>query len=298
MANDEEPYLVIGARGMLGRDLVAIAKSSGINTIGLTSDDLDIRAPGAAVETLCAHKPRVVINAAAYTNVDGCESNEEEAFRVNAQGTANLAIAAKKCGTFLVHLSTDYVFNGRKGSPYVEADAVSPLGIYGKSKAEGEAQVAAILPGRHCIIRTQWLFGLHGKNFVEAILTAAQSKDVIKVVNDQWGCPTYTRDLARAVLNLCSLRATGIVHVTNSGKTTWYDFAVSILGRAGVEGVRVDPISTDQLGRPAPRPAYSVLDNSRFRQLTGTTLRHWDEALQEYLGLRESAISIQLLAGT
>jgi dTDP-4-dehydrorhamnose reductase len=289
MAHHEEPYLVIGARGMLGKDLVAIAKSSGIHAIGLTRDDLDILEPGAALEILCAHRPRVVINAAAYTNVDGCESNEEEAFRVNAQGTANLALAAKTCGAFLVHLSTDYVFDGRKGRPYVEADAISPLGIYGKSKAEGEAQVAAMLPGSHCIVRTQWLFGLHGKNFVESILTAAQSKDMLEVVNDQWGCPTYTRDLAGAILNLCSIRAAGIVHVTNAGETTWYDFAVSILRRAGVTGVRVDPISTDQLGRPAPRPSYSVLDTSRFRQLTGTSMRHWDEALQEYLSARETA---------
>lgn len=289
MADPLEPCLVIGARGMLGRDLVAILTSAGIKTIALTRDDLDIRDPTAVNETIHAQQPGLVINTAAMTNVDGCESNAEEAFRVNAQGPANLAKAAKECGAFLVHVSTDYVFDGRKGSPYVEADAIRPLGIYGKSKAQGETQVAATLPDRHCIVRTQWLFGPHGKNFVEAILSAARTQDVLKVVDDQWGCPTYTRDLAHGILNLCSIRATGIVHVTNSGETTWHNFAVEILRRAGMEGVRVAAISTSQLDRPAPRPAYSVLDNSRFSHLTGTVLRHWDEALQEYLALRETA---------
>jgi dTDP-4-dehydrorhamnose reductase len=148
--------------------------------------------------------------------------------------------------------------------------------------------VAAALPDRHCIVRTQWLFGLNGKNFVEAIINAAQTQNPLRVVNDQWGSPTYTPDLATGILTLCDLRAAGFVHLTNAGITTWYDFAVRILQRAGIERVAVEPISTTELGRPAPRPAYSVLDNARFIRLTGEGLRNWESALDEYLSLRKT----------
>jgi len=274
---------------MLGRDLAALLRSSGTSTVALTRDELDIRDQEAVSEMVRQHRPALVINSAAMTNVDGCEFNEEEAFLVNAQGPENIARAAKSCGAFLVHVSTDYVFDGTKGSPYVEEDETNPLGVYGKSKAEGEARIADALPDRHCIVRTQWLFGPHGNNFVEAILKAAQLQDELKVVNDQWGCPTYTRDLARAIIDLCSIRPAGIVHATNSGETTWYGFAEALLQRAGLDRVKVVPISTEQLGRPAPRPAYSVLDNSRFRRLMGASLRNWEEALQDYFSVRETS---------
>lgn len=286
MAAGEGLYLIVGARGMLGRDLVDLLRKQGRRTVALARGDLDITDAAAVREAFCAHAPDVAINAAAFTNVDGCESETEAAYRVNALGPSNLAQAAQECGSFLVHVSTDYVFDGSKGAPYTETDALHPLGVYGKSKAEGEAMVASHLPGRHCIVRSQWLFGLHGKNFVEAILQAALTRNPLRVVNDQWGSPTCTIDLAKGILSLCDLRATGIVHVTNAGVTTWYDFAVRILRHAGMEHVEVQPISTSELGRPAPRPAYSVLDNARFRELAAVELRHWESALDEYLSLR------------
>lgn len=287
MSKLREPCAVVGANGMLGSDLVRLMRQSGISTIPLDVDEVDIRRADSALEVLSAIKPGVVINAAAVTDVDGCESNPSAAFSVNAAGAANLAKAARECGAFMIHLSTDYVFDGSKRSPYSEKDPVNPIGIYGNSKAQGEIAVSELLPGNHCIVRTQWLFGLNGKNFVEAILSAAEQRDVLKVVDDQAGSPTYTIDLADAIIKLCAAGAKGIVHVTNSGETTWYHFARQIIERTGMTKVRVEPIKTEELGRPAPRPAYSVLDNSRFVRLTGYALRSWEEALADYLSMRQ-----------
>jgi dTDP-4-dehydrorhamnose reductase len=283
----KEPYAVIGAKGMLGTDLVRLLKQSGISTMPLDVEDIDIRSGDSTLEVLSGIKPSVIINAAAVTDVDGCESNPASAFSVNAEGAANVAKAARGCGAFLIHMSTDYVFDGKKRSPYSESDPVNPLGVYGNSKAQGEVAVSGLLPENHCIVRTQWLFGLNGKNFVEAILSAAKQKDVLKVVNDQTGSPTYTLDLADAIIKLAAARARGTVHVTNSGETTWYHFARRIIEQTGTTHVRVEPISTAELGRPAPRPAYSVLDNTGFVKLTGYALRSWEEALSEYLNERQ-----------
>jgi len=278
-----EPYVVVGAKGMLGTDLVRLMRESGISTVPLDVDEVDIRRPDSTLNVLSRIKPGVIINAAAVTDVDGCESNPSAAFSVNATGAANLAKAARACGAFMIHMSTDYVFDGNKRSPYRESDSVNPLGIYGKSKAQGETAVSELLPGNHCIVRTQWLFGPNGKNFVEAILSAAEQRNVLKVVDDQSGSPTYTIDLAEAIMKLSSARAQGIVHVTNSGVTTWYHFARRIIEQQGLVNVRVEAIKTEELGRPAPRPSYSVLDNARFVELAGAALRTWEEALAEYL---------------
>jgi dTDP-4-dehydrorhamnose reductase len=248
---------------------------------------MDIRIADSVMDAFAKYHPGLVINVAAYTDVDGCESRTEEAFSINAQGPKNLAKASLDAGSFLVHMSTDYVFDGNKGAPYVEEDPINPLGVYGRSKAEGERFVRELLPDRHCIVRTQWLFGLHGKNFVEAILTQAQQKDVLRVVCDQRGSPTYAPDLA---IELCDLRARGTLHVTNSGEATWHEFARKILEVAGLGSVRVEPMTTEELRRPAPRPAYSVMDNSRFIGLTGSGLRSWEEALEAYLDERQRAI--------
>ena len=220
---------------------------------------------------------------AALTDVDGCESVPDKAFSVNAHGPAHLATVCAELGCALVHISTDYVFDGLKRTAYREEDPINPLGVYGKSKAQGEKSVREILPDNHCIVRTEWLYGLNGKNFVATILDLAQKRDVLTVVDDQRGSPTYTLDLAAALLQLSQRGGRGTFHVTNSGETTWYAFARRIVERSGITSVRVEPMSTAQLGRPAPRPQNSVMDNTLFASLTGGFLRHWEEALDDYL---------------
>ncbi|MGO9571590.1 MAG: dTDP-4-dehydrorhamnose reductase [Desulfomonilaceae bacterium] len=289
MVKFKEPYLVAGSKGMLGTDLVRLLQGRGTPTVALDVDEMDIRIADSVMSAFAKYEPGVVINVAAYTDVDGCESRPEEAFSINAQGPKNLAKASQDAGSFLMHLSTDYVFDGTKRAPYVEEDPINPLGVYGRSKAEGESFIRELLPERHCIVRTQWLFGLHGKNFVEAILSQAQQKDVLRVVSDQRGTPTYVPDLAAALIKLCDLASRGTLHVTNSGEATWHEFAGKILELAGLESVRVEPMTTEELGRPAPRPAYSVMDNSRFIGLTGLGLRNWEDALEAYLGERQRA---------
>lgn len=283
-----EPYVVIGSKGMLGTDLVACLHDLGRTVVGLGHGEIDIGKRESVRDTVVRYAAATIINVAAVTDVDGCETRQGEAFGVNAQGPANLAEVISEVGGRLIQLSTDYVFDGRKNTPYVETDKMDPVGVYGKSKAQGEVRVREILPDSHCIVRTQWLYGLHGKNFVEAILGAAKTRDVLRVVNDQRGSPTYTPDLARALVSLCDHGVTGTVHITNSGNATWHEFATAIIELVGAANVRVEPITTEELGRPAPRPAYSVLDNSRFERLVGTPLRHWREALEDYL--RERAL--------
>ncbi len=279
-------YIVIGSAGMLGTDLMEILQESGLTAVGLDVGEVDIRSEDSIRKALARFDPGVIINLAAMTDVDGCETRQEEAFSVNAKGPENLARAAARRGDFFVQLSTDYVFDGLSRVPYKEDDPMNPLGMYGKSKAQGELLIRELLPDNHCIVRTSWLYGTHGKNFVEAIIDAAQKRPVLNVVNDQRGRPTYTMDLARAVLGLAEMRTRGTFHVTNSGEATWYDFAVRIVERTGFSHVRVEPTTTEQLSRPAPRPGYSVLDNSRFVELTGKPLRSWEQALDDYLATR------------
>ncbi len=290
----QSPWIVIGAKGMLGRDLMLHLKQARIEAVGLDLEEVNIRDPNHVMDALRTFRDNLVINVAAFTDVDGCESQQETAFAVNARGPENVARACKQTGAFLVHISTDYVFDGRKGTPYLEDDAMNPLGVYAKSKAEGERLVRAILPDRHCIVRTQWLFGVHGKNFVEAILGMAKQKDVLTVVDDQHGCPTSTLDLSKALIQLGKLEVQGTYHVTNSGATTWYGFAKKIVELAGITTVRVEPITTAQLARPAPRPAYSVLDNAKFVRLVGKRLPKWEDALAEYMRHREEMLPTKI----
>ena len=280
------PYLVIGARGMLGTDLMKVLERAGIDAVGLDNEDVDIVQQDSVERALAMYEPRLIINVAAFTDVDGCESRTELAFAVNAIGPENLARAAGRVGALLLHISSDYVFDGKKTCPYVEDDPMSPVGVYARSKAEGEIRIRRLLPENHCIVRTQWLFGMNGRNFVEAILAAAQTRGMLSVVNDQHGSPTYTRDLAGALIGLCRIGYRGTIHVTNSGHTTWYDFAVRIVRSLGLSSVRVEPLRSSDLGRPAPRPLYSVLDTSRYVAVAGAPLRTWEEALDEYLELR------------
>jgi len=279
--------LVIGAKGMLGTDLVQLIAGSGTPTVAMDVEEVDITCEASVRRALDSCRPEVIINCAALTDVDGCETQANKAFEVNARGPANLARGALETGALLVHISTDYVFDGLGSRPYREDDPVSPLSVYGKSKAEGERLIREILPETHLIVRTQWLFGHNGKNFVKAIVEAARKRDVLSVVNDQHGCPTHTVDLAAALFDLCKLRGRGTFHVTNAGRATWYDFAVAILDLAGIDRVRVEPITTEELGRPAPRPKFAVLDNSKYTSLTGKPLQSWRQALKDYLGTAE-----------
>jgi len=204
-------------------------------------------------------RPDIVIHLAAYTDVDGCESNEEKAFVVNAEGTKHVALAASRCLAKMVYLSTDYVFDGNKKEPYLENDVPHPLNVYGRSKWEGEQHVQELVKNS-LIVRTQWLYGRYGKNFVTSILRQATEKRVLSIVNDQMGSPTYSADLGKAIFTLIQFDVRGIFHVANSDLCTWYTFGQAILKLSGMNKVKVIPISSKDLGRPAARPAYSVLN--------------------------------------
>jgi dTDP-4-dehydrorhamnose reductase len=276
--------LVIGSKGMLGRDLVEILRSSfGTDeVIGWDLDEIDIREEKTTISRIASLFPGIVINVAAYTDVDGCELHREKAFAINAEGMRHVALGAAISGARVVYLSTDYVFDGKKDGPYLEGDPPNPLNVYGRSKWKGEQYVQG-LAKEALIIRTQWLYGKYGKNFVASILRQAREKAVLQVVNDQVGLPTYTVDLSKAITRLIERNAQGIFHVTNSSPCTWYDYAQTILKLSAIEKVTVIPISSKELNRPAIRPSYSVLDNHKFEREIGMSLRPWFEALKDYL---------------
>ena len=273
--------LVLGAKGMLGHDLMDILPR-GFDASGVDIDELDITDAESTARCIGNRRPFAVINAAARTDVDGCEGDSQGAFAVNAVGAENVALACLETGARLLQLSTDYVFDGMKGKPYGEDDAPNPRSVYGKSKLAGEEAVKTILRD-FLIIRTSWLFGRNGKNFVDTILRASRNRGKLEVVGDQYGSPTYTRDLARAISRLLSTEYMGIINVTNSGSCSWCDYARAILDLAGVKGVEVEETKSDRLSRPAPRPPFSVLDGSLYVKIAGSPLRYWREAVREYL---------------
>jgi dTDP-4-dehydrorhamnose reductase len=276
--------LVIGAKGMLGRDLMGVLLSSLPNdeVIGWDIEEIDIQKEEDTVFKIEKLRPDIMVHIAAYTDVDGCELNEEKAFAVNAEGTKHVALTASRCQAKMIYLSTDYVFDGNKREPYLESDSPHPLNVYGRSKWKGEQYVQELVKDP-LIVRTQWLFGRYGKNFVTSILRQAGEKKVLSIVNDQIGSPTYTVDLAKAISALIQFDASGIFHVANSDLCTWYTFGQAILKLSGMDKVRAIPISSKELGRPAIRPSYSVLNCQKLKKKTGLTLRPWSEALKEYL---------------
>jgi dTDP-4-dehydrorhamnose reductase len=279
--------LVIGAKGMLGRDLVNTLRFSfrpdqDWEILGWDIDEIDIQEENTTVTKIESIQPQIVINIAAYTDVDGCESNEEKAFAVNAEGMKHVALGALRCSAKVVYLSTDYVFDGEKKEPYEEEDPPHPLNVYGRSKLKGEQYVQELMEDS-LIIRSQWLYGRHGKNFVSSILREAREKRVVSIVDDQTGLPTYTVDLATAISALIQRRARGIFHVANSDPCTWFTFGQAILKLSGMMEVKVIPISTKELGRPAARPLYSVLSTQKLRREISMTLRPWSQALREYV---------------
>jgi dTDP-4-dehydrorhamnose reductase len=270
--------MILGATGLLGKAL--IREGSGDEVTGLSSRDVDIRNAQQVREVLEKARPEWIVLAAAYTDVDGCESHQDLAFAVNRDGPVNVAKAAKQIGAKLIFLSSDYVFDGKNTVPYEIDDTRNPQSIYGRSKAEAELGLLEVLP-ECCIARTSWLFGRGGKCFPETILKLAATRPALDVVNDQRGCPTYTVDLARAIAELCRGGASGIVHVTNAGDCTWFDFAREIVKSAGL-ATDVLPVSSQQMARPAPRPAYSVLSPASLQRYE-IVMPAWRDALQRYL---------------
>src|SRR5579863_1900856 len=274
---------LFGATGLLGKALVR--EWTGDIVTGLGSKDTDVRDANGVERIVRETRPDWIVLAAAYTDVDGCESNQEPAFAVNCDGAVNVATAANNAGARLIFLSSDYVFDGKKATPYEVGDTRNPQSVYGRTKAEAEIRLLELMPDC-CIVRTSWLFGTGGKCFPDTILRLAESRPALDVVNDQRGCPTHAADLARAIIQLCRKGANGIVHVTNGGNCSWFEFAREIVNASSL-AAEVRPVSTQQMARPAPRPAYSVLSPAsltRWRIL----LPAWQDALHRYLEERTS----------
>ncbi|MEA2373798.1 MAG: dTDP-4-dehydrorhamnose reductase [Thermoleophilaceae bacterium] len=273
--------LVTGAGGMLGHDVVRAAEFVNHDVVGFTRSDLDVTDQRALRRIVRREKPEAVVNCAAYTNVDGAEGDEPEAERVNADAAGIVAAAAAEIGARVVQPSTDYVFDGEKGAPYVESDATGPRSAYGRTKLAGEHLTAAANP-RHHVVRTSWLFGASGPNFVETMLRLGRELGEVVVVRDQVGCPTYTGHLADALVRLLDGDAFGLHHIAGGGECSWFEFAVEIFSQAGVE-CRTLSCTTEEFPRPAPRPAYSVLATERDYALY---LPEWREGLASYLAER------------
>jgi dTDP-4-dehydrorhamnose reductase len=271
--------VVTGANGQLGRE-VAVQGKDCHELILVGHDDLDICDGNAVKAFFTKFQPDAVINCAAYTNVDQAETDFDGAFKVNVIGSKNLAAACLEAEAKLVHVSTDYVFDGSGSASYREYDQVSPLGVYGKTKFIGENMVRELL-GRHYIVRTAWLYG-EGNNFVRTMLKLAKTNDTLRVVNDQIGTPTSTVDLTKAIFKLLESNAYGTYHATCQGQCSWYDFAATIFKQAN-QKITVIPVTSEEFPRPAKRPAYSVLDNYMLKMTVGDPMRSWQEALTEYL---------------
>ncbi len=273
--------MVTGANGQLGQELVKQLSNSQHKLYAYTKQELDITNIEQVI-TICSNVlPDIIINAAAYTNVDGAETNRELAFQVNATGQRNLAVAAEKIGAKICYISTDYVFNGQADSPYNEYMNVEPLGVYGQSKYAGEF-LTQTLSTKYFIVRTAWVYGEFGPNFVKTMLKLADEKTEIGVVHDQIGSPTYTVDLAEFLIKLVETEKYGIYHCTNSGTCSWCEFAKEIFSIAN-KHVMVNPLTSEQFPRPAKRPAYSVLGDLALKVNGFTPRRHWKEALYEYI---------------
>jgi dTDP-4-dehydrorhamnose reductase len=277
---------LFGASGLLGQDLVQ--ELSGEQLTALSVEDADLRDHARVRDVVRDSRPEWILLLAAYTDVDGCESNRDLAFAVNCEGSVNVAEAAREAGSRLMFVSTDYVFDGSKTSPYQTSDARKPTSVYGESKARAEERLLEILP-EVCIARTSWLFGHGGKCFPATILKLASTRPEISVVNDQRGSPTFTRDLASALVQLCRASARGIVHVTNSGNCTWYEFATEIVRASGMP-TTVKPVTTAEFPRPARRPAYSVLSPDSLHAYS-VHMPEWQDALRRYLGSAPAAVS-------
>lgn len=291
--------LVTGSSGMLGVDLCQIL-SNDHEVVGIDikerqaargvgprckAIDADITNHEEIEKIVLTEKPDIMVHTAAWTDVDGCELDKSKTEKVNVTGTEVITEAACKIRSPLIYISTDFVFNGKNKTPYKEDDKPDPISVYGMSKYKGEARIKSKLKN-YVIVRTSWLFGKNGNNFIKAILKKAENEKIIKVVNDQEGSPTYTKDLSCALKKLIEFGPFNwgnIFHVSNSGTCTWYDYAVEIIKTAGMKGVKVEPIASLELARPAKRPSYSVLDNKKFQEATAYKMPHWKDAFRRYM---------------
>ncbi|NOV00265.1 dTDP-4-dehydrorhamnose reductase [Paenibacillus planticolens] len=272
--------LVTGANGQLGQDVVKVLGTNH-EVHGFGREQLDFTNESQCLEVLEALKPDTVIHCGAYTAVDLAETEEDMAYKINAVGTRNLTVAAEKVGAKLCYISTDYVFDGSASKPYREYDNTNPQSIYGKSKRAGEHLVQT-LSSKYFIVRTSWVYGLYGANFVKTMLKLAQERDSLKVVNDQFGSPTYTVDLANFLEQLVQTERYGIYHASNSGVCSWFDFANAIFEESGKK-MNVEPCSTEEFPRPAPRPRYSAMEHLSIRTNGFEDLRPWREGLKAFL---------------
>lgn len=285
--------LITGCKGQLGNELtsiLALGKSEigtipeelkGAEVVAVDLDELDITDYNAVTELVLKEKPDVIINSAAMTNVDGCETLKEVAYKVNAAGVRNLAVAAETVGAKLVHVSTDYVFAGNGTQPYTEWDKTDPQSIYGKSKALGETYALSFCK-KSFIVRTSWLYGYIGKNFVKTVRRVMREKGAMTVVNDQRGNPTNANDLAHHILKLCVTNEYGIYHCTGKGECTWFEFAKEIALLSGITGT-VAPCTSEEYPSPVKRPAYSSLSHLALSCAVGDEMREWKVALKEYI---------------
>jgi dTDP-4-dehydrorhamnose reductase len=277
--------LLTGAAGMLGHDLRVAAERAGHDVIALARPDLDILDAAAVMGAIAAARPDAVVNCAAWTDVDGAERHEAAATALNGDAAGHVAAAAAAMDAFTIQISTDYVFDGRADEPYTESAATGPKSAYGRSKLAGEVAVAAAAPGAHAIVRTAWLFGRHGGNFVATMLRLATERDALSVVDDQVGCPTFTGHLADALVEIAERRLGGIRHVAGAGACSWYDLAAATFAATGAD-VELARGRTADLGRPAPRPAFSVL---RSERPDTPSLPPWQDGLNAYLELGVTA---------
>ena len=271
--------LVTGAKGMLGQAVVAAAEKSSDQTLALGRSELDITDAAAVSEAIEQFEPDAVINCAAWTDVDGAEAEEAAATEINGSGAANLAAACTRNGVRLVHVSTDYVFDGSATEPYLESDPVSAQSAYSRSKLAGEVAIEAA-GGDYAIVRTAWLFGAGGRNFVDTMLRLGAEREQVEVVTDQIGCPTWTGHLAPALVACAAANGTGIFHAVGGGRCSWFELATETISLAGLKA-KVEPTTTESFPRPAPRPAFSVLGSERGDE--AIVLPDWHEGLRGYL---------------
>lgn len=277
--------LVTGSAGMLAKDLIPCLQNQGHEVIAPPEEKLDITNLRVVKDVVDSFVPQLVINCAAYTNVDEAEKQEHQALIINGVGVQNLCLLCQAHDIPLVHFSTDYVFDGIKASPYTIYDRTNPINSYGRSKLLGEKYILWLL-SKFYLIRTSWLFGLHGRNFIETMLEIGQKQKQVSVVTDQRGCPTWTRDLAEATVALVKTGRYGLYHVTNSEPTTWFDFTKEIFRLSDI-GTEVLPVTSEQFPRPARRPKNSVLDPFPLKEVLGKEMPSWKDALKKYLSQRK-----------
>ncbi len=273
--------IVFGAHGQLGTEMCDQLRANHIEYFPLDQADVDITNIEMVIHKVSEYKPTHVINCAAYTQVDKCETEQDLAYAVNAIGARNIAIASEKVGAKLIHISTDFVFDGMKNTPYYEFDEVNPLSVYGKTKLAGESFVERF-SSKYFIIRTSWLYGHYGANFVKTMLKLSETRDELSVVNDQMGSPTYVDDLVQGILLVLSTEKYGVYHYSNEGNCTWNEFAEKIFELSGRQ-VKVNKITGEEFGAPAVRPNYSVMEKYMFRQEFGYTAPKWEKSLAVYL---------------